>query len=84
MLPFGLRSVPKIFNAVADALNWHLQQSGIPCVRHSLDDFIIVAPPDSPECAEYLAILERECRILGILIAAHKRWAYYAYHLPGD
>jgi hypothetical protein len=72
MLPFGLRSAP-IFNAVADALNWHLQRAGIPHVLHSLDDFIIVALPDSPECAEYLAILERECRILGIPIAAHKR-----------
>ena len=30
MLPFGLRSAPKIFNAVADALHCHLQQSGIP------------------------------------------------------
>ena len=27
MLPFGLRSAAKIFNAVADALNWHLQRS---------------------------------------------------------
>ena len=73
MLPFGLRSAPKIFNAVADALTWHLEQAGIPCIRHYLDDFIIVGPPNSPECAEYLAILERECRILGIPIAAHKR-----------
>ena len=29
MLPFGLRSAPKIFNAVADALEWYLRQSGI-------------------------------------------------------
>ena len=27
MLPFGLRSAPKIFNAMADALNWYLHQS---------------------------------------------------------
>ena len=26
MLPFGLRSAPKIFNTVADALNWYLHQ----------------------------------------------------------
>ena len=32
MLPFGLRSAPKIFNAVADALNWHLQVVGSPLI----------------------------------------------------
>ena len=45
MLPFGLRSAPKIFNAVADALKWCLEQAGICFVSHYLDDFIIVAPP---------------------------------------
>ncbi len=35
---------PKIFNAVADALNWHLRRKGIPEIYHYLDDFIIVAP----------------------------------------
>ena len=73
MLPFGLRSAPKIFNAVADALNWCLQQSGIPCILHYLDDFIIIASPDSPDCAAFLAILEKVCRVLGIPLAAHKR-----------
>ena len=73
MLPFGLRSAPKIFNAVADALNWHLQQSGVQFIRHYLDDFILVGPPNSPQCREWLGILDRECGTLGIPIAAHKR-----------
>jgi hypothetical protein len=73
MLPFGLRSAPKIFNAVADALAWHLHQSGISQIRHYLDDFIIVAPPQSPQCRESVSILDRECRALGIPIAEHKR-----------
>ena len=73
MLPFGLRSAPKIFNTVADALNWHLTQSGIPLIRHYLDDFIIVAPPHSPLCQEYLEILNRESQALGIPTADHKR-----------
>ncbi len=30
MLPFGLRSAPKIFNAEADALHWCLHHEGIP------------------------------------------------------
>ena len=37
MLLFGLRSAPKIFNAVADALHWHLSRQGIPHLLHYLD-----------------------------------------------
>lgn len=70
MLPFGLRSAPKIFNAVADALNWHLQQAGIPLVCHYLDDFVIIGPPHSPQCAESLAIVDQECVTLCIPMAA--------------
>eukprot|EP00731_Ephydatia_muelleri_P011099 Em0005g1685a len=35
MLPFGLRSAPKIFNAIADALEWYLKSQGSPtrCMR---------------------------------------------------
>ena len=29
MLPFGLRSAPKLFNAVADAPEWYMRQRGI-------------------------------------------------------
>ena len=72
MLPFGLRSAPKIFNAVADALCWHLQQSGIHHLLHYLDDYIMVAPPDSPVCQYWLDILLRECSRLKVPIAAHK------------
>ena len=42
-LPFGLRSAPKIFSAVADALQWILVQKGINNLLHYLDDFIFVA-----------------------------------------
>ena len=73
MLPFGLRSAPKIFNAVADALHWHLKRSGIPLLYHYLDDFIIVGPPSSTQCADSLAILDRECNRLRVPMASHKR-----------
>ena len=73
MLPFGLRSAPKIFNAVADALHWHLLQSGIPLLYHYLDDFVIIGPPAATQCAESLAILDRECAKLKVPMAAHKR-----------
>ena len=73
VLPFGLRSAPKIFSAVADALCWHLHEAGIPLIRHYLDDFIIVAPPHSSQCQASLTILNHECQALGVPIAYHKR-----------
>ena len=41
MLPFGLWSAPKIFNAVADALQWLLERQGVEGADHYLDDFIM-------------------------------------------
>ena len=38
-----------------------------------LDDFIIVSPPNSPQCYESLQILNRVCNELGVPIADHKR-----------
>jgi len=43
MLPFGLRSAPKIFSAVADAVQWILQKKGVVKGLHYLDDFVLVA-----------------------------------------
>ena len=73
MLPFGLRSAPKIFNAIADALEWCVRTTGVRYIFHYLDDFIVVGAPDSPECADALAVLIRACADLGVPIAAHKR-----------
>ena len=70
-LPFGLRSAPKIFNAVADALCWCLQQAGIRFVLHYLDDYI-VSPPNSSECARAVEILGQTCAQLGVPMAANK------------
>ena len=72
MLPFGLRSAPKIFNAVADALHWHLIQSGIQFLFHYLDDYIIVAPPNTQLCQQWLSVFLEECERLGVPIAHHK------------
>ena len=73
MLPFGLRSAPKIFNAVADALEWYLHYQGVTHVFHYLDDFIVVGPPDSPSCGQDMALLNHTCKHLGVPIAEHKR-----------
>lgn len=50
-LPFGLRSAPKIFNAVADAVEWILKEAGVSVVFHYLDDFLLIGVPNSAECA---------------------------------
>ena len=42
-LPFGLRSAPKIFSAVADALEWLIRNEGVESVMHYLDDYLLVA-----------------------------------------
>ena len=39
-LPFGLRSAPKVFSAVADALLWAMHQNGVINGLHYLDDFL--------------------------------------------
>ena len=53
-LPFGLRSAPKIFNSVADALEWVMRARGVRNVAHYLDDYIVMGSPRSTECAEDL------------------------------
>ena len=72
MLAFGLRSALKIFNAIADALEWVCRQAGIEEIFHYLDDFAIVGPPESSVCARHLTIFEQECGALGIPLAHHK------------
>ena len=44
-LPFGLRSAPILFTAVADAVTWALLQAGITFVMHYLDDYLFFLPP---------------------------------------
>ena len=41
MLPFGLRSALKIFNAITDALERVLRQQGVTVCEHYLDDFLV-------------------------------------------
>ena len=50
MLPFGLRSAPKIFSAVADALEWCVAREGVDIIYHYLDDFTVLGPSSSEEC----------------------------------
>ena len=61
-LPFGLRSAPKIFTAVADALQWILIHQGVPTNIHYLDDFLFIKEPERPVQA-----LTKACALLSIL-----------------
>lgn len=71
-LPFGLRSAPKIFSAVADATQWVVQTAGVHAVIHYLDDFLLVGAPASDECGQHLIQLSHIFEQLGILIAPEK------------
>ena len=73
MLPFGLRSAPKIFNALADALEWCVSQEGVKYIYHYLDDFAVIGPPDSGICQNSLDILSRVCAEVGVPLAPEKQ-----------
>ena len=71
-LPFGLRSAPLIFSAVADVLQWIMQRRGINDLFHYIDDFITVAAPGSSECASNVQIMKSTCTDTGMPIEPDK------------
>ena len=71
-LPFGLRSAPKIFSAVADFISWVLHQQGIDHHLHYLDDFLRLVAPDSDQAKAALDLVLRVFHSLGIPVATHK------------
>ena len=73
MLPFGLRSAPKIFNALADAMEWIVAQEGVDWIYHYLDDFALLGPPNSPDCQRALDTLTQVFDSLGVPLAPEKR-----------
>ena len=70
-LPFGLRSAPKIFTAIADAVEWIVRHEGASSIMH-LDDFLVVGAPNSSECAATLTTLLRVFDRLGLPVALEK------------
>ena len=71
-LPFGLRSAPKIFSALADALIWIVHTKGFPLSMHYLDDFLLLDPPNSQTCAAALVTTQQLCKELGVSVAEEK------------
>ena len=70
--PFGLRSAPKVFTAVADAMQWIFEQHGVKPMLHYLDDFLVIGAPSTRECKQALETALGLCRRLGIPISVHK------------
>lgn len=73
MLPFGLRSAPRIFNAIADTLEWCVASRGVVNIFHYLDDFAVVGPPDSESCHQDMITLKQVCTELGVPLAPDKQ-----------
>ena len=71
-LPFGLRSAPRLFNVLADLLEWILKQRGVSFCIHYLDDFLTIGPPDSFTCQQNLQTIQQVCKQLGIPLALEK------------
>ena len=55
--PSGLHSAQKIFNAIADTVEWFARQQGVDPLLHYLDDFFTMGAPDSPYRSVHLTIL---------------------------
>ena len=66
VLPFGLRSAPKIFSAVADVVACVFTQMGIPDHLHYLDDF------GGTTLQRGAHALDIALWVLGVPVAAHK------------
>ena len=71
-LPFGLRSAPAVFNAVAEALAHMIRQKGVEELDHYLDDFSIVSPPQSQQCRRDLEASLVTCDEAGYPVAEEK------------
>ena len=71
-LPFGLRSAPTIFSAVADALLWIVLNGGVCSSIHYLDDFLFFGRSDRMQCDRDLAVALNTCSEMGFLVAWHK------------
>ena len=71
-LPFGLRSAPLIFTALADALAWVMKQRGVSFVDHYIDDFITLGRPRTDECKRNQRLMRGTCEAMGAPIEEEK------------
>jgi len=72
VLPFGLRSAPAIFNAVAEVLAFVIKSRGVVWLIHYLDDSVVVGLPKSSECEEVLRVALKTFDDLSVLVVGEK------------
>ena len=70
-MPFGLRSAPKIFDALADFLAWLLYHNRVPYIVHYLDDFLTMAPSGSGLASSMRPQVDTMLDYMGAPIAHH-------------
>ena len=71
-LPFGLRSAPLLFSAVADALGWIMSKNGATAVFIYINDFFTLGKPGSDECRLNLTIMLGTCDCTGLPVEGEK------------
>ena len=71
-LPFGLRSTPLIFTALADALQWVMGARGVQWVTHYIDNFITMGAPEADECAKNFTLMHAVCEQMGLPVETLK------------
>ena len=72
VLPFGLRSAPKIFNVIANAIEQILTNEGVTDLMHYLDNFLFLGSLASQACSNNLKITKSSCNTLGLPLK-HKK-----------
>ena len=72
-LPFGLHSAPFLFNQLADAIHWILQNNcDVYHLLHYLDDFLTAGPADSHTRYHNLSAMKSLCHAIGAPIKEEK------------
>ena len=71
-LPFGLRSAPKIFTEVADALAWAMLTNRAANFLHYLDDFLFMGPAGNSSTKCSLQIALETCKQVGFPVSNKK------------
>ena len=70
---FGLRSSPFLFNRLADAIHWILQNNyEVHHLLHYLDDFLTAGPAYSNTCHHNLSAMRSLCQAIGAPIKEEK------------
>jgi hypothetical protein len=80
-LPFGLRSAPLLFSAVADALQRMMQGKGASHVDHYVDDVITMGRPGTVECANNVRIMLQVCKEAGAPVEEDKTEGRPNHHI---